>query len=307
MKNKDVKFLLFIVGAILILVILLGVLFNKINGNNQKNDGNVVIDSNVNIFEELPKEDKVKLEKYNVYMENSYFDVLSVDERLALIDFIDEILNAINTKNYNLLYSKLNYIYVDSIFTTQEKFEEYMNSIMYGATDYTCTYYNAEYYGYECLLTSVSQGTEIELQIKQINDFSDYEISFRKDLVEINERLKPFYTNGISGIIEYEFVCKDTLEYSAIIMNNTKKPITCSFGESVAIANFRGSELKYKLITPIENLIIEAGKSENITFVFDIKSTESVRPSYIDISCKVGEKVAVDRIYVDPTEDDIGL
>ena len=304
MKNKNMMFLIILVFTILLLIFLINVTISKVDKNNVDDS---IVDVDIQKYDGLSKEDKEKVEKYSVYMENLYTEALAPEQRVALIDMIDEVLNAINTKEYALLYSKLKALYVDSMFPTQEKFEKYIDSITYGAIDYTCTYYNAEYYGYECLFTSVSQGTKIEIQISQLNNFSDYEVSFRADLIEINERPQVFYLNGISGVIDYEFVCESTLEYSASITNTTKQAITCSFGESTAIGIRRGRELQNKIISPVDDITIAAGESKDITFVFDVKSTETIKPTYLNISCKIGEKTESTKLYVDSLEDDIGL
>ncbi|MBO5178812.1 MAG: hypothetical protein J6B87_00475 [Clostridia bacterium] len=305
-NNKNIKFLIILVVAILLLILLISIATNLVKSSSEKK-GDIITDKVINDSVELPKEDEEKINKYDIYMENTYINSLSIEQRKSLIDLIDEVLEAINTKNYTLLYSKLDYLYIDSKFPTQKDFEDYINSITYGATDYTCTYYNAEYYGYECLFTSKSQETRFEIKINPSYDFLDYKLTFRKDLIGISERLTTFYVNGITGIIEYEYECKDSLEYITTIQNTSKKSITCSFSESTAESDYRGTAIHYKLISPTENLNLAPGEEKEIVFVFDVKSTENIRPSYLNISCNVDEKTETDVIYVDSIEDDIGL
>lgn len=305
MKNNKKTFYIILIIAILVFILLLSTILNKIGQNNNDDGGDKVIDQEIGQFDDLSKEDKEKLEKYDTYMSSAYIDSLDVEKRKSLIDMIDEVIEAINTKNYTLLYSKLYDMYKESEFSTAEKFEEHLNALTYGATDYACTYYKGEFYGYECLLTSQSQGTIIEFLIEPNDEFSDYTFSPRKDIIEIRNRPVTFYVNGVSGIIDYEYKCKDTLEFVATIKNNTNKKISCSFGESTAMSNYRGTPNYYKLILPSENLNLSAGEEKKITFVFDVRATETIRPSYLNISCEIDGKIETNKIYIDPVEDDI--
>lgn len=305
MKKRDVQMILIVLGVIAFLVFLISLLFKALNVSVSQDKNSLIIDSELlGGKTEISKEDQEKIDKYTLYMENAYTKELTIEQRKAIIDLIDEVINALNTKNYTLLYSKLNYLYVDAMFSNQEDFNEYVENITYGATDYTCLQYNAKYYGYECILTSESQNTTVEIQISPLNEeFSEYELSFRKDLVDVNERLKNFYVSGISGMIEYEFECANTLEYIGTIRNTTKNNITCSFGDSNAESYFG----KYKLISPTSDLVISAGETKDITFVFDVASTVDIRPHVLNIYCKIGEKVENVQVFVDTSEDDIGI
>ena len=306
MKKRDVQMILIVLGVILFLVFLISLLFKALNVSTSESKDGLIIDSELSGGKiDISKEDQEKIDKYTLYMENAYTKSLTVEQRKAIIDLIDNVINAINEKNYELLYSKLNYLYVDAMFPTQEKFNEYVESITYGASDYTCLQYNAKYYGYECILTSKSQNTTVEIQISPLNEFSDYELSFRKDLIDVAERQVVFYVSGLSSIVKYELECANTLEYVVTMKNVTNKDITCNFSESTAEADYRGTSIYYKLLSPTTDITIPKGKSADVTFVFDINSTERRRPYFMNVSCKIGEKIENAKVIVDSSDDGI--
>lgn len=306
MKKRDLQMLLIVLGVILVLVFLIGLLFKTLNlSMNQDRDG-LIIDTEISTEKsDISDEDREKINKYNLYMENEYTKSLTVEQRKVIIDFIDDVTEAINVKDYAHLYSKLNYLYADAFFPTQEKFAEHLAAITYGATDYTCTQYNVKYYGYECVLTSESQGTKIEIQIKAIENYTNYELALRKDLISVAERNAVFYVNGLSGIIKYEVKCANTLEYNGVLISTEKNDVTCDFSESVAISNSAGTLVEYKLQSPNTEFIIPKDSSKDITFVFNISSTDTKRPKYLDLSCKIGEKTKITTVNVDSSDDGI--
>ena len=308
MKKRDLQMILIVLGVILLLVFLISLIFKALNVSTSDNKDGLVIDTEISSGKSnISKEDQEKIDKYTLYMENVYTQSLTVEQRKAIIDLIDNVINAINAKNYDLLYSKMNHEHAKLLFSTQEAFNEYIESMTYGVSDYTCIQYNAKYYGYECIFASKSQNTNLELQIKPINDYSDYEVSFRKDLIDVTERFGTFYINGLSGMLKYELECANTLEYVVDITNTTNKDITCNLSDSNAEADYRGTSIYYKLLSPTSDITIPKNKSKEITFVFDISSTQNKRPYYINVSSKIGEKVDSAKVIVDSSEDDIGI
>ena len=220
---------------------------------------------------------------------------------------IDEIIEAINEKKYDFLYKKLDPTYATAIFPKQENFEKYMEALTAGCNDFTCNYYDVQYYGYQCQLISQSQGVKFEIQMEPANNYTDYYFSPRKDLVETREKYVTFSVNGIIGVIEYEFVCGDTIEYITNLKNNTNRSITCNFSESTAQVNDWGYLIESKLISPVTELSLAAGESKDVTFVFDVKSTDDLRPDFLNFICKVGENTKTARVYISSYEDDIGI
>lgn len=306
MKKRDLQMILIVLGVILLLVFLISLIFKALNVSTSENKDGLVIDTEIlNGKSNISKEDQEKIDKYTLYMENVYTQSLTVEQRKSIIDLIDNVINAINAKNYDLLYSKMNHEHAKILFSTQEAFNEYIESMTYGVSDYTCIQYNAKYYGYECIFASKSQNTNLELQIKPINDYSDYEVSFRKDLIDVTERFGTFYINGLSGMLKYELICSNTLEYVATITNTTNKDITFNLSESTAEADYRGSSIYYKLLSPCMDITIPKGKTKDITFVFDVSSTERRRPYYMNVSCKIGEKIGTEKVMVDSSDDGV--
>lgn len=296
MKNNNLLIIIIIV-AVILLIVMISALMKGLNITS-KSGVEVVVDKIVNNTG-ISKEDEEKINKYPIYMENKYTNSLTVEQQKRIIDIIDEVLENLNKREYSSLYSKLSFDYKGSEFPTEAVFKDYLDATLLDATDYTCTYYDAKYHGYECLITSKSQGNSFRIKIDTVENFTDYELVLRTDLVSVEERNAVFYVNGLNCKIIYEEKCTDTLEFIIVMENSTKNTITTSFVGSDVEVNYRGNDRKYSLISPNTEVTFKPKEEKKVRFIFDIKGTVTPRPSQMNILAKTGENEYHSRVGID--------
>lgn len=305
MKNKkNVNLLIILIVAVILLVFLINIVIKKVqNENPNKNEEDMSVTyTDISNSDNISKEDKEKIEKYPTYTPNNkYVESLNVEQRVEIIDSIDEVLHAINSEDYAWLYSKSDKKYLEIMFSTEKEFEEHMKSLTNGATDYICEYYDVKYYGNECVFSSASGGNEIEVEIEYIlEEENNYQLTFEKGIISIEKKYgRIFSTSDIVGVLDYEILCNNSLDFIFKLKNNGKKSIECSFADSTVSSDYK----EYRLKKPEENIVIGAGQEKIVRFSFDIKNMVIVRPNKLNISCFIGEKEYTDTMLIDFSED----
>lgn len=302
MKNKNILIIIIFV-AILLLVFMTSLLINGLNLNNSSDGIDVIVDTQIK-DNKISKEDQEIVDKYPVYMENKYSNAITVEQKKSLTFMIDEVLEKINKRDYSGLYIKLSSVYAESQFSGEEDFKDFLDITLLDGTDYVCEFYDAKYHGYECAITSKTQDNSLRIKLVPYNDFSDYELTFRTDIVSGEKRAQLFSVASLSCKILYEFKCVDTLEFVVSIENLTNQTMNVSFNNSNVEANYRGSAIKYALSSPTDELIIKPKETKKVTFVFNIKGTEVIRPSYMNILCQINGKEYTSRINIDYSDNE---
>ena len=300
MKNNNLLIIV-IVAAVILLIVMIGALLKGLNITD-KSGIDVVVDSIVDDTG-ISKEDKEKIDRYSSYMENKYTDALTVEQTTKLVDMIDEVIKNLNERNYSEIYSKFSFDYKQSYFPTEEHLTEYLDATLLDAKDYSCEYYDGKYHGYECLISSASQGNSFKIKIVPLENFIDYELVLRTDLVSVDERDANFYINGLSCKVIYEEKCTNTLEFIIEMENSTKNTVTTSFMGSDVEVNFRGNARKYSLTSPAEEVTVKPKEKKKVRFIFDIKGVETPRPSQMNVIAKTGEKEYNARVGIDFSND----
>ncbi len=302
MKNKNILIIIIIV-AILLLVLMTSLLIDGLNLNRSSNGIDVITDSSTK-DNKVSKEDQEIVDKYPVYMENKYSEAITVDQKKSLTFMIDEVLEKLNKRDYSGLYAKLSLAYTESQFIDEDAFKKFLDITLLDETDYICEFYDAKYHGYECAITSKAGDISFRLKILPINDFSDYELTFRTDIISGEERLQPFSVASINCEILYEIKCTDTLEFIVSMKNTTNNSMKISLVGSNVESNFRGTLLPYELSSPTDEFIIKPKETKKVTLVFDIKGTEILRPTYMNLECKVNEKEYTSRVNIDFSDNE---
>lgn len=299
MKNRNILIIMIIISIIL-LIFMTTTLMKRLKLINR--DGVDVIVDNVVSRNDISKEDQAIIEKYPASMENIYTNALTVEKKKNLTFIIDEIVENLNKREYSKLYSKLEVAYAENQFPTEKDFKDYIDSVLLDGTDYICEFFDAKYYGYECSIVSESQNKSFKLKISPRDDFKNYTVTFRTDIVSAERRSQAFGVANLNCEILYEFNCVDTLEFVVAINNNTSKTITASLADTNVESNYRGTVYTYKqLITPDE-IVIRPKEEKKVTLVFDIKSTKTPRPSYMNVICKVGSEEYNTAVNIDFTD-----
>lgn len=296
MKNKNILICMIAV-SILLLILMITTLINGLKLNTK---GSVDIIEDVERGDDkISKADQEIIDKYSPYMENAYTKALTVEKAKKLTEIIDEVVENLNQRNYSALYAKLDAIYVESQFPTEEAFVEFIEVTLLDEKDYVCKFYDAQYHGFECSIASTSQDKSFRLKIVPTETFDDYALTFRTDIVSTEKRSALFGVANLSAEILYEFKCTDTLEFVVSFKNNTNQAITASFEGSDVETNYRGSVISYKLSSPSNEIILKPKEQKNVTLVFDIKAKEVVRPSYMNIICNANKKEYTARVGID--------
>lgn len=300
MKNRNVLIIMMIISIIL-LIFMTTALMKGLNLT-EKNGIDVIVDSVVN-SDDISKEDKEIIEKYSASMENVYTKALTVQKKKNLTLIIDEIIDNLNKREYSKLYSKLETVYAESQFPTEKDFEEFIDETLLDGTDYVCKFFDAKYYGYECAIFSELKDISFRLKINPKEDFEDYTLTFRTDIVSTAKRNQAFGLANLNWEILYEFNCVNTLEFVVSIKNPTNNTINFSLEETNVESNYRGTAFKYNLLTPFDEIILKPKEEKNITLIFDIKDTKTPRPVYMNVICKVGQKEYTNKVSIDSLEN----
>lgn len=306
MKNrKNTNLLIILVVAVIILIVLINIVFKKVENENPNKTGKdmSVTYTDISKSDDISEEDKAIIEKYPTYTPNNkYVQTLDVEEKKEIIKSIDEVLNAINTKDYSWLYSRIDKDYLEIMFSSQKEFENHMSALTNGATDYTCEYYDVKYYGNECVLISESGGNKIEVEIEYtLGNENDYQLTFEKGIISVEKKYgRIFSTSDIVGVLDYEILCNNSLDFIFKLKNNGKKSIECSFADSKLSSEYG----EYKLKQPKDTITIGAGQEKSVRFSFDIRSTTIIRPNQMYISCVIDEKEYTDSILIDFSDDE---
>lgn len=304
MKKNNIKILVILIVAVFLLIFLINTALNKVDKENpdkEKNDTKVEYVDILN-SDEISEEDKAIIEKYPTNkINNIYIQKLDVEERKETINSIDEVLKAINDKDYSWLYTRLDKQYKELMFPTEEEFKGYLNSVTSGATDYTCEYYDIKYYGNEAKFVSPTVGQRLEVKLEYTNDEQKYNLMFEEGIISIERRNgRIFYTNGIVGTLNYEIQCNNTMDYIFTLKNSTNKSVECSFVNSKLSARYDEGEI----ISPKDTIELKAGEEEKVRFSFNTRSMAGVIPEQLNISCTIDEKEYTDTVRVNFTEDD---
>ena len=90
MRKRDIKLLIILVVASILLVTLINLALKMLNVSSDTEKSEFVVDSVIG--SNLSEEEKKELNKYPVYMENVYSNSLTIEDRKTIISFIDEIL-----------------------------------------------------------------------------------------------------------------------------------------------------------------------------------------------------------------------
>ncbi len=297
MKNKNILIIIIFI-AILLLVFMTSLLINGLNLNNSSDGIDVIVDTKIK-DNEISKEDKEIVDKYPVYMENKYSNALLVEQKKSLTFMIDEVLEKLNKRDYSGLYAKLSLAYAESQSIDEDAFKNFLDITLLDETDYICEFYDAKYHGYECLITSKAGNISFRLKILPINDFSDYELTFRTDIISGEERMQMFSIASVKCEILYEIKCTDTLEFIVSMKNPTNNSMKISLVGSNVESNYRGTALPYELSSPTDEIILKPNETKKVTFVFNIKGTEVIRPSYMNIISQINGKEYNLRINID--------
>lgn len=302
-NNKNINLLIIFIVAVILLIVLINIVMNKVekeNPNKKEADMSVTY-TDISNSDKISKEDMEKIEKYpSQTLNNKYLQNLDVEEKVELIDSIDEVLKAINAKDYSWLYSRLDKEYAELMFASEKEFEEYLTSITKGVTDYTCEYYDVKYYGNECSFISNSDGEKIEVEIEYIQGDQKYQITFEKGIISIEKKYgRMFYTGDIVGVLDYEILCNNSLDFMFKLKNTGKKTIECSFANSTISSDYG----EYRLKLPQEKITIASGATKEVRFSFDIKDSVIIRPDDLDVVCTIGEKEYTDNISIDFSDD----
>lgn len=237
-------------------------------------------------------------------MENIYTKSLSVEKLKKLTQIIDEIIENLNQRNYSALYDKLETTYLECQFSSEKDFEEFIKATLLDGRDYICKFYDAKYHGFECAITSETQDKSFRLKIIPTETFDDYNLTFRPDIVTAEKKNIYFSAVSLFGEILYEFKCTDTLEFVVALKNNTNQTIKVSLDGSDVETNYRGSIINYKLIAPSDEITFKPKEEKNVILVFDIKATESIRPSHMNFECNVNGEKYTSRVKIDVSDLD---
>lgn len=302
MKNKNIL-IITIVIAILLLVLMTSMLINGLNLNKSSDGIDVIVDTQIK-DNKISKEDKEIVDKYPVYMENKYSEAITVEQKKSLTFMIDEVLEKLNERDYSGLYIKLSSAYAESQFSDEEDFKKFLDITLLDETDYICEFYDAKYHGYECAIASEVGDISFKLKIIPVNDFSDYELTFRTDIISGEERIQSFSVASINCEILYEIKCTDTLEFIVSMENTTNKSMQISLEDSNVESNFRGTLIPYALSSPTDEFIIKPKETKKVTLVFDIKGNEIVRPSHMNLKWKVNGKEYTSRVSIDFSDNE---
>lgn len=305
MKRIDTfsKLLVIFVILVVLLITVLVTTLNKVRDDMVPGVKDTRISRGLN--SKISKEDRQKIEKYQTDTSNIYIRMLDTEKRKTLIDIIDEVLEAINKKDYSLLYSKLDADYKKTYFPTQKDFEKYFDTATHNYNDYTCEYYDVTPNQIRCVLISEAQGERFEIKIVTASDYSDYTLYFRSDYKSSREKVnETFYFEKIIGDIKYEIVCENTQEYIVELKNKTNQNVTCDFSDSTLEYTMYGTTESYNLIAPAEPIELKPNETKKTTLVFDTSTLEMFTPTHLNI---INNKKEETHIYIDPMEDDIDV
>lgn len=145
----------------------------------------VCIDQNGNyyIFRETTVMDyKLILDTYTIDLPEFIEQYNNADENTKVQLNLQKIFEALNRKDYEYIYSKLDETYKANNFDTQEKFEEYISNTFFenNAFGYSSYQKNGDVYIYEVTITNASDTTQtIEKQfVVKLLEGTDFVMSF---------------------------------------------------------------------------------------------------------------------------------
>lgn len=284
-KNKDLVLFIVTILICILIVISLAIAIYKIVSTD-KSENNTIKDSIISKMDGISKEDAEIINKYNLYEPNSYYSTMTVEEKKSVTTRIDEIIDQLNNRNYDALYSKLNEDYKNYKFPSQDDFNKYISNLVGDNNDYVCEYFVTKYYGVKYILSASNSDEQITLIVRDVIN-GDYEVYFDGELIGIEKVNELSYIGSIIFNYMYKARYQYNTNYLFELENISKNSLTISFDEVNAKIVRGGTIQKVKAVGELKDIEISAGEKKKVEFSFEIGENNIIDPSDIEVSCKI--------------------